>query len=94
MLFRSIDLIDKLEEDLEKGVRKVEEWADSVGVNIIEMEFNKKDPFFNINTRADDKPKTETKQEKVKEEKKDTKKATKDQSPIWMLYYGIVNRIK
>ena len=27
--------------------------------------------------RADDKPKTETKQEKVKEEKKDTKKATK-----------------
>ena len=49
----SIDLMDKLEEDLEKGVRKVEEWADSVGVNIIEMEFNKIDPFFNINTRED-----------------------------------------
>ena len=49
----SIDLMDKLEEDLKKGVRKVEDWADSVGVNIIEMEFNKKDPFFNINTRED-----------------------------------------
>ena len=49
----SIDLMDKLEEDLKKGVRKVEDWADSVGVNIIEMEFNKIDPFFNINTRED-----------------------------------------
>jgi len=49
----SIDLMDKLEEDLEKGVRKVEDWADSVEVNIIEMEFDKIDPFFNINTRED-----------------------------------------
>ena len=49
----SIDLMNKLEEDLEKGARKVESWANSVGVNIIEMEFNKKDPFFNINTRED-----------------------------------------
>jgi len=49
----SIDLMDKLEEDLEKGVRKVEDWADSVGVNIIEIEFDKIDPFFNINTRED-----------------------------------------
>ena len=49
----SIDLMDKLEEDLKKGVRKVEDWADSVGVNIIEMEFDKIDPFFNINTRED-----------------------------------------
>ena len=49
----SIDLMDKLEEDLKKGVRKVEVWADSVGVNIIEMEFDKIDPFFNINTRED-----------------------------------------
>ena len=49
----SIDLMDKLEEDLKKGVRKVEVWADSVGVNIIEMEFDNIDPFFNINTRED-----------------------------------------
>ena len=48
-----IDLMNKLEEDLEKGERKVEDWANSVGVNIIEMEFGKKDPFFNINTRED-----------------------------------------
>ena len=52
-LRKNVDLINKLEEDLEKGVRKVESWADSVGVNIIEMKFNKKDPFFNINTRED-----------------------------------------
>jgi len=49
----SIDLMDKLEEDLKKGVRKVEDWADSVGVNIIEMEIDKIDPFFNINTKED-----------------------------------------
>ena len=49
----SLDLIDKLEEDLEKGVRKVEVWADSVGVKIINMKFDKNNPFFNINTRED-----------------------------------------
>jgi len=49
----SLDLIDKLEEDLEKGERKVEVWANSVGVNIINMEFSKNDPFFNINTKDD-----------------------------------------
>ena len=49
----SLDLIDKLEEDLEKGDRKVEVWANSVGVNIINMEFSKNDPFFNINTKED-----------------------------------------
>jgi len=49
----SIDLIDKLEDDLNKGNRKVEDWADSVGVEIINMKFDKKDPFFNINTKED-----------------------------------------
>ena len=49
----SIDLMNKLEEDLEKGERKVEDWANSVGVNIINMKFSKKDPFFNINTKED-----------------------------------------
>ena len=43
----------KLEEDLEKGERKVEIWANSVGVDIINMDFGKKDPFFNINTKED-----------------------------------------
>ena len=49
----SIDLIDKLEEDLIRGERKVEFWANSVGVKNIEMEFDNKDPFFNINTKED-----------------------------------------
>ena len=49
----SIDLMDKLELDLEKGVRKVEIWADSVGVEMINIDLKKKDPFFNINTKKD-----------------------------------------
>ena len=49
----SIDLIDKLEEDLARGERKVEFWANSIGVKNIEMEFDNKDPFFNINTKED-----------------------------------------
>ena len=49
----SIDLADKLEKDLENGDRKVEDWANKVGVNIIDMKFEKNDPFFNINTKED-----------------------------------------
>ena len=49
----SVDLISKLEKDLEKGERKVESWANSVGVNTINMQFEKNDPFFNINTKED-----------------------------------------
>ena len=47
------DLMDKLEEDLENGDRKVENWANSVGVKIVNMNFEKNDPFFNINTKED-----------------------------------------
>jgi molybdopterin-guanine dinucleotide biosynthesis protein A len=49
----SIDLMDKLEEDLDKGERKVEMWANSIGVKTVNIEFNSKDPFFNINTKED-----------------------------------------
>ena len=49
----SIDLIDKLEEDLDKGERKVEVWANSIGVKNMNMTFENKDPFFNINTKED-----------------------------------------
>ena len=49
----SIDLMEKLEEDLNKGERKVELWANSVGVKVINMEFINEDPFFNINTKDD-----------------------------------------
>jgi molybdopterin-guanine dinucleotide biosynthesis protein A len=49
----SIDLADKLEKDLENGDRKVEDWANKVGANIIDIQFEKNDPFFNINTKED-----------------------------------------
>ena len=49
----SIDLMEKLEEDLNNGERKVEVWANKVGVKVINMEFRNEDPFFNINTKDD-----------------------------------------
>ena len=49
----SIDLIDQLEKDLLKGQRKVEDWADSIGVSTVNIEYKKPDPFFNINTKED-----------------------------------------
>ena len=49
----SIKLLDRLEKDLNFGERKVELWANNVGVSIINLEFPNKDPFFNINTKED-----------------------------------------
>ena len=49
----SIDLMEKLEEDLNYGKRKVEHWANDIGVKVIEMKFLKDDPFFNINSKED-----------------------------------------
>ena len=49
----SIKLLDKLEKDLDRGERKVELWANNIGVKIINMKFSSKDPFFNINTKKD-----------------------------------------
>ena len=49
----SVDLLDRLEKDLSKGERKVEMWANKVGVKSINMKFEIKDPFFNINTKED-----------------------------------------
>jgi len=49
----SMDLIDQLEKDLENGSRKVEKWANDIGVKTINMSFEKEDPFFNINTKED-----------------------------------------
>ena len=48
-----MDLLDKLESDIQKGERKVELWADSVDVEIINVDYKEKDPFFNINTKED-----------------------------------------
>ena len=50
----SINLLEKLEEDLIKnGFRKVEEWANKIGVNVIEVKTKKYDSFFNINNKED-----------------------------------------
>ena len=49
----SIDLLERLEKDLNNGERKVEMWANKVGVKSINMNFENKDPFFNINTKED-----------------------------------------
>jgi molybdenum cofactor guanylyltransferase len=50
----SIDLIKILENDLiENNFRKVEQWANKIGVETIDIEIKKFDPFFNINTKKD-----------------------------------------
>ena len=50
----SIDLLETLENDLIKNnFRKVEEWANKIGVKTIDVKIKKFDPFFNINTIKD-----------------------------------------
>ena len=49
----SLELMDQLESDLLKGERKVEFWANSIGVSTINVECQNFDPFFNINTKED-----------------------------------------
>ena len=49
----SIDLLESLEKDLDNGERKVEMWANKIGVKSINMKFESTDPFFNINTKED-----------------------------------------
>jgi len=49
----SLDLMDQLEQDIQKGERKVENWANSIGVSTIDIGYKNKDPFFNINTKED-----------------------------------------
>ena len=50
----SIDLLETLEDDLIKNnYRKVEEWANKIGVKTIDIKIENYDPFFNINTKED-----------------------------------------
>ena len=50
----SVDLLETLENDLIKNkFRKVEEWANKIGVKTIDVKIKKFDPFFNINTIKD-----------------------------------------
>ena len=50
----SLELFEKLELALNRGDRKVELWANEIGVKTIDFEHeNNNDPFFNINTEED-----------------------------------------
>jgi len=49
----SLDLMDQLERDLYNGERKVEIWANSIGVSTVNIEYKNINPFFNINTIDD-----------------------------------------
>ena len=49
----SLELIDQLQTDILRGERKVEVWANSIGVSIVNIEYKEPDPFFNINTKED-----------------------------------------
>ena len=50
----SLKLIDTLEEDiLKNNHRKVEKWANKIGVKTINISYKQIDPFFNINTKED-----------------------------------------
>ena len=50
----SIDLLEILENDLIKNnFRKVEEWANKIGVKTIDIKIKTFDPFFYINTKED-----------------------------------------
>ena len=50
----SLQLIKVLENDIIKhNFRKVEEWANKIGVKTINISYKEMDPFFNINTKED-----------------------------------------
>tara|TARA_Y100000590_G_scaffold276645_1_gene310628 strand:+ start:476 stop:1084 length:609 start_codon:yes stop_codon:yes gene_type:complete len=50
----SLKLLNTLEEDITKNnFRKVENWADKIGVKTINFKIQKIDKFFNINTKED-----------------------------------------
>jgi len=50
----SVKLMDTLVNDLiNNNFRKVEEWANKIGVETINIKIDKFDPFFNINTKTD-----------------------------------------
>ncbi len=50
----SLKLIEILEEDiLKNNYRKVEKWANKIGVKTINISYKEFDPFFNINTKED-----------------------------------------
>ena len=49
----SAELKDQLRKDLEAGDRKVEDWANKIGTEIIELDPKDDNSFLNINTKID-----------------------------------------
>ena len=50
----SLKLIEILDKDIiENNHRKVEKWANKIGVKTINVSYKRIDPFFNINTKED-----------------------------------------
>ena len=50
----SLELIETLENDImQNNYRKVEIWANKIGVKTINISYKDVDPFFNINTKED-----------------------------------------
>jgi len=49
----SLELKDTLLKDIENGFRKVEDWANKIGCEIIEINSEKDYSFLNINTKED-----------------------------------------
>ena len=49
----SAELKDQLKKDLEAGDRKVEDWANKIGTEIIELDPKDDNSFLNINTKID-----------------------------------------
>ena len=49
----SLKLINTLEKDIKKKHRKVEIWANKIGLELIEIDKMKSDTFLNINTKND-----------------------------------------
>ena len=49
----NVSLFQNLDENLNKGTRKIMEWAKKHPINYIEYDATTFDPFFNINTKKD-----------------------------------------
>ncbi len=49
----SAELKDQLRKDLKAGDRKVEDWANKIGTEIIELDPKDDNSFLNINTKID-----------------------------------------
>ena len=49
----SIELMEQLRNDINQGARKVEEWANKIGTEIVEINSESDKSFLNINTKLD-----------------------------------------